>query len=121
MGDVLSHILTNAKNRGFIKGLIPHFVDGGLTHSQYNKKYQILIILFWKYVWAQDQLWKIRSDCDGMWHREAKGSCPDAELQNRKISYHILGIPISNMIIRASDLEGTKQKIRKRLATWQCK
>jgi len=33
--DALDHILRKAKERGHIKGVIPHLVLGGLTHLQY--------------------------------------------------------------------------------------
>ena len=35
LADALSTMLTSASNAGAIQGLVPHLVDGGLTHLQY--------------------------------------------------------------------------------------
>lgn len=35
VGDTLSMMLERAKNCGFIRGLVPDLIDGGLTHLQY--------------------------------------------------------------------------------------
>jgi hypothetical protein len=41
--DALSDMLTRASNVGAIQGLVPHLVDGGLTHLQYADDIVILI------------------------------------------------------------------------------
>jgi hypothetical protein len=33
--DALDHILSKAKEKGHIKGVVPHLVPGGITHLQY--------------------------------------------------------------------------------------
>jgi retron-type reverse transcriptase len=33
--DALAHILDKAKGKGYIKGVVPHLIPGGLTHLQY--------------------------------------------------------------------------------------
>ena len=33
--DALAHILTKAKDQGYVKGVVPHSVSGGITHLQY--------------------------------------------------------------------------------------
>lgn len=35
VGDALAHILNKEKMKGFIRGLVPHLVSGGLTQLQY--------------------------------------------------------------------------------------
>jgi hypothetical protein len=41
--DALSDMLTRASNAGAIQGLVPHLVDGGLTHLQYIDDIVILL------------------------------------------------------------------------------
>lgn len=43
VADALGTLLTNAKEKGHIKGLIPHLIDGGLTHLQYADDTVILL------------------------------------------------------------------------------
>lgn len=35
VGDALAHMLNAAKLKGRVKGLVPHLIEGGLTHLQY--------------------------------------------------------------------------------------
>ena len=43
LADALSTMLTSASNAGAIQGLVPHLVDGGLTHLQYVDDTVILL------------------------------------------------------------------------------
>jgi hypothetical protein len=35
VADALAHVLDKASAQGFIKGVVPHLVQGGVTHLQY--------------------------------------------------------------------------------------
>lgn len=41
--DALDHIVRKAKQKGHIKGVVPHIVPGGLTHLQYADDTVILM------------------------------------------------------------------------------
>jgi len=43
VADALSTMLTRASNAGAIQGLVPHLVDGSLTHLQYADDTVILL------------------------------------------------------------------------------
>lgn len=43
MVDALDAMLQSAKRRGRLKGLVPHLVEGGLTHLQYADDTVIMI------------------------------------------------------------------------------
>lgn len=43
--DALDHILRKAKQKGHVKGVVPHLVPGGLTHLQYADDTVILVEL----------------------------------------------------------------------------
>lgn len=43
MADALGAMLNKARDNGDIKGLVPHLVDGGITHLQYADDTVILI------------------------------------------------------------------------------
>ena len=43
--DALDHILATTKCKGHIKGVVPHLVEGGLTHIQYADDTVILMDL----------------------------------------------------------------------------
>ena len=41
--DALDHILTKAKERGLVRGLMQHLIPGGITHLQYADDTVILV------------------------------------------------------------------------------
>lgn len=41
--DALAYILNNAREHGHIRGVVPHLIDGGITHLQYADDTIIMI------------------------------------------------------------------------------
>lgn len=41
--DALAHILNKARNAGYIRGVVPHLIEGGISHLQYADDTIILI------------------------------------------------------------------------------
>lgn len=134
VADALAEMLTRAKEAGQLVGLVPHLVEGGLTHLQYaddtilfmtNSDSNICTVKFLLFCFEEMSGLKINYQKSevilvGAESDEAKRV---AELLNCKVGtlpITYLGIPIHEGRLTVADLEIVPNKIEKRLGTWKC-
>jgi hypothetical protein len=134
VADALSAMLTRANHTGWIQGLVPHLVDGGLTHLQYADDTVVLLH------YSPENLQNVRliltcyEAMSGMKINFEKSEIftvgLDDEEQHRAMSalncklgtfpMKYLGLPVSVAKISKAQLSYVGGKIEKRLGTWQC-
>lgn len=133
--DALGTMLKNARDRGHIKGVIPHLVEGGLTHLQYADDTVIMmdrdddsitntkLLLYCFEMMPGLQINYDKSEVFVIGTTQAD-QIEVAKIFNCKVGTFpmtYIGIPISSEPVRLTDLMFVRVKIRKRLSTWQCR
>jgi hypothetical protein len=126
-------MLENAKRVGEIKGLVPHLVEGGVTHLQYADdtiifldldEQSIIYTKFLLYCFEDMSGLKINYDKSEIF---VLGSNQEEELKIAemfncnvgKLPLKYLGIMVDNKHMNVSDLSYIHQKVEKRVPTWQ--
>jgi len=133
--DALDHILSKAKLNGYIKGVVPHLIPGGLSHLQYTDDIVILMshddqtiinMKFFLYYFEWMSGLKIN------YHKSeviAFGVSSEeqnmiANMLNCKVGslpMTYLGLPISDSNLGVYSFEGIVEKMRKKLQPWKGK
>jgi hypothetical protein len=134
VADALSAMLSRASSAGLIQGLVPHLIDGGITHLQYADD-TVLLLQF-----SVDNLTNVRMilSCyeamSGLKINFEKsevftiGLSGDEQQQAATIlgckigtfPLRYLGMPVSYSKITKTQLRYVSDKAEKRLSTWQC-
>jgi hypothetical protein len=133
VGDALAFLLEQAKAKGYIKGLVPHLVQGGLTHLQYaddtilfmevdDESIINLKFLLYCFEWMSGlRINYHKSEVFGLGVDEQEQSRIASMLNCQKghlpITY--LGIPIADSHLGVAAFGGLVGKIRKRLQPWK--
>jgi len=133
--DALDHILSKAKLNGYIKGVVPHLIPGGLSHLQYTDDTVILMshddqtiinMKFFLYCFEWMSGLKIN------YHKsEVIAFGVSSEEQNRianmlnckvgSLPMTYMGLPISDSNLGVYSFEGIVEKMRKKLQPWKGK
>lgn len=131
VADALAEMLELAKEGGHIQGLVPHLVQGGLTHLQYAddtilfmelSDSNILIVKFLLYCYEAMSGMKINYQKSevivvGAEEGESKRVADLFNCQVGSLPIKYLGLPVSDKKLTATDLRSPVNKIEKRLAT----
>lgn len=134
VADALSAMLSRACDAGVIQGLIPHLIDGGISHLQYADDTVILL------QYSPDNLRNVRlilSCYEAMsvmkinfekseiftvglseTEQEIAATTLGCKLGTFPMKY--LGMPVSCYKITKAQLSYVSSKTEKRLVTWQC-
>jgi hypothetical protein len=134
VADALSEILLKAKEAGHLEGLVPHLVQGGLTHLQYaddtilfmtNNDQNVITTKFILHCFEAMSGLKINYQKSevivlGENPEETKRVADLFNCKCGKFPMTYLGIPISEGRLTAADLAIPPDKIEKRLSTWKC-
>ncbi|WVZ81652.1 hypothetical protein U9M48_029031 [Paspalum notatum var. saurae] len=121
-------ILRKARNGGYISGLVPEQVEGGLTHLQYADD----TVLF-----LEDSVDEIRNikfilfcyeEMSGMKINYKKSEIftvglGEEDRERPKLGefpMKYLGVPIEDKRLTKAEMNGPVEKVRKRLETWKC-
>lgn len=133
MVDALDAMLQSAKRRGRLKGLVPHLVEGGLTHLQYaddtvimiqNTEKDILNLKFILYCFERMSGMKIN------YHKSEVFVIGGDQRQKEEIAAKLncklgefpmiyLGAPVHTRKLRKQDLQVVNAKMIKRADPWQ--
>ena len=133
--DALDHILATVKCKGHIKGVVPHLVEGGLTHIQYVDDTVILMDLDDKTIRNTKFLLYCFEWMSGLkinYHKSEVlvfGATEDeqtrvANMLNCKIGtmpMTYLGLPMSSRVVSGKNFDGMINKIINRLQAWKGK
>jgi hypothetical protein len=134
VADGLSSILSKASERGFIEGVTPHLVEGGLTHLQYaddtvlfikNSKQNVANLKFLLFCYEEVSGMKInynKSEVFTLGINEVEAG-ETANAFNCKLGHFpmkYLGLPISYKRLSKEELSFSATKVEKRLETWKC-
>jgi len=134
IADALSELLTTAKEKGLLTGLLPELVEGGLTHLQYaddtilfvqNSEQDITNLKFLLYCYEELSGMKInysKSEVFTIGMNESE-SQRVAQVFNYKLGVFpmkYLGLPISDRRLTKAELSEAPSKIERRLQTWKC-
>jgi hypothetical protein len=126
-------MIDNARRAGEIKGLVPHLIEGGITHLQYADdtiifvdvdNQSIINIKFLLYCFENMSGLKInyeKSEIFALGCSEEEGR-RIAEMLNCNIGrfpMKYLGVMVDNKNMTVSDLSYIYQKVEKRVPTWQ--
>ena len=133
VGDGLASMLSAAREVGEIRGLVPHLVEGGLTHLQYadntiiflnldeQSVITVKIILFYFEALSGLKINYQKSDVlvvGGSKEENSVANMLGCKVGKLPIKY--LGIMVDQYHLSAKDLCFVYQKVEKRLPTWQC-
>jgi hypothetical protein len=133
VSDALATMIDNARRAGEIKGLVPHLIEGGITHLQYADdtiifvdmdNQSIINIKFLLYCFENMSGLKInyeKSEIFALGCSEEEGR-RIAEMLNCNIGrfpMKYLGVMADNKHMTVSDLSYIYQKVEKRVPTWQ--
>jgi hypothetical protein len=133
VSDALATMLDNAKGAGKIKGMVPHLIEGGITHLQYADYTVVFInmddqsvmnIKFILYYFENMSGLKINYDKSEIF---VLGCTPEAEHRVAEIlncnvgkfPMKYLGVMVDCKHMTVSDLSYVYQKVEKKVPTWQ--
>lgn len=134
VADALSAMLTRASEAGLIQGVVPHLIDGGLTHLQYADNTVIFLEFFVQSLqnirliltcYEAMSGMKINFDKSEVYTVGLEDSDQQrvVEILNCKLcSFPMiyLGMPVSSSKITKNQLIYVTDKTGKRLSMWQC-
>ena len=134
VADALSSMLSAAASAGDIEGLVPHLVEGGLTHLQYaddtiiflkNSNQNIAnlkIILLCYEMMSGLKINYNKSEVFVMGveeeEKERIATCFLCKVGQLPITY--LGMPVSDCKLSKAQLSYLSDKVGQRLGTWKC-
>jgi hypothetical protein len=133
VSDALATMLDNAKREGQIKGLVPHLVEGGITHLQYADDMIIFLSLGDQSIINTKFLLYYFEDMSGLKINYQKSEVlvlGSNEEESTRVAamfnYNIgqlpmkyLGVMVNNRHMTAADLTYVSQKVEKRVPTWK--
>lgn len=135
VADALADMLTRAKEAGHLQGLVPHLVEGGLTHLQYaddtilfmtNSDNNIAVVKFLLFCFEEMSGLKINYPKSEVIvvgankeEYERVANLLNCKIGELPITY--LGIPVHEGRLTVADLAIVPNKMEKRLATWKCR
>jgi hypothetical protein len=133
VSDALGTMLDKARASGQIQGLVPHLIEGGLTHLQYADDTVIFMaldeqsIVFTKFLlYCFENMSGLKINYQKSEVLFVGGSEEDqtkvAGMLNCNIGHlpmKYLGVWVSNRHMACSDLAYVYQKVEKKLPTWQ--
>ena len=133
IADALGTMIGAAKEAGHLRGLVPHLIEGGITHLQYADDTVLFLELddssiatakFLLYCFEAMSGLKINYQKSEVLvlgvdqeEQERVANLLNCEVGSFPMQY--LGIPVSNKKLLASDFEFWPTKIQKKLGTWQ--
>ena len=134
VADALSAMLSRACEAGIIQGLVPHLVEGGLSHLQYVDDTVILLQYSPKNLRNVRLVLSCYEAMSGMKISFEKSEIftiglpqEDQKLAAACLGYKIgvfpikqLGMPMSSLKISKAQVSYVSEKTEKRLGTWQC-
>jgi hypothetical protein len=134
VSDALATMLSNAKTAGEIKGLVPHLIEGGITHLQYADDTIIFLnmddqsIIYTKFLlycfenmsglkinYQKSEVFALGCSEEEMTRVAQMFNCNIGHLPMK-----YLGVMVHNKHMSASDLNYVATKVEKRVPTWQC-
>jgi hypothetical protein len=131
--DALSAMLESASQKGRILGLVPHLVEGGITHLQYaddtvlliqNEETSIVNLKLILYCFESMSGMKINYHNSEVYvigedkgRREEIAAKFNYKLGSFPLMY--LGIPVHTRKLRKTDLQMVNHKMGKRTEPWQ--
>jgi hypothetical protein len=135
VADAMDHILTRARVKGHIRGVVPHLVHGGLTHLQYadgtvvmvdcdKKSIANLKYLLYCFEWMSGlkiNYHKSEVLCFGVDDDTETEIANILNCANGKMPMRYLGFPISDRKLRMEAFGGMVDKMRKKLQPWKGK
>ena len=131
VADALGTMITAAKDAGHLRGLVPHLIEGGITHLQYAddtvlflelEEASIATIKFLLYCYEAMSGLKINYEKSevlvlGVDQEEQERVAHLFNCQVGDFPMKYLGIPVSFKKLLMSDFEFWPNKIQKRLGT----
>lgn len=134
VADGLSAILDKAVERGVLRGVVPHLVQGGLTHLQYaddtvlfiqNTDSNIVNLKFLLFCYEEMSGMKINYNKSevftiGIDAEESEHIANAFNCKVGKFPMKYLGLPISYKRLSKEELSESAAKVEKRLETWKC-
>jgi hypothetical protein len=133
VSDALAVMLENAKNSGHIKGLMPHLIEGGITHLQYAddtvifmemEEQTVVNVKFLLYCFENMSGLKINYQKSEVY---VLGCTKEEEIKVvemlncnvGQLPMKYLGVMIHNRHMTVKDLSYIYQKVENRVPTWK--
>lgn len=135
VADALAHVMNKAKEKGYIKGVVPHLLEGGITHLQYADDTIIMMegdaesiknakFLLYCFEWMSGLKINYHKSELVTFGYEENQQIEIANALNCKIGQlpmTYLGIPISDKALGISAFKPVVEKMRKKLQPWKGK
>jgi hypothetical protein len=133
--DALDHMLTKAREKGHIKGVVPHLIPRGVTHLQYADDTIVMVgcdelsirnlkLLLYCFEWMSGLKINYHKSEVIVFGAEEETKIRIANMLNCKpgaLPMRYLGFPISDKKLKMEVFRGTVEKMRKKLQPWKGK
>ena len=131
--DALDHMFDKAKQAGLLKVVVPHLIQGGITHLQYaddtiiltgceDKYIKVMKFLLYCFEWMSGlkiNYHKSEVIVFGVEEEEQQRIANMLNCKIGKLPMTYLGIPISEKNLRLKDFTNMTSKLRKKLQPWK--